>query len=189
MTMLLTEALQVIAANRGQRIVVPTMASVGEWPHFSDTPLDFFYMPSAMGAGPALGLGLALAQPDRGVIVINGDGSMLMNLGSLVTVAQQPANLFVVIIDNELYEVTGGQPTAGTGHVDFAALARAAGLKRVYSFNTHTDWQTGAAEALSGAGPVVIVLHVEGRLGQKTPKPPRSMAEQIKRLQGTLGVE
>lgn len=186
--MTLAQALAVLAQHRGQRIVIPTMASVGQWPRYSDTPLDFSYMPSSMGQGPALGLGLALAQPQHGVIVINGDGSMLMNLGSLVTLAAQPANLFLIIIDNGLYEVTGGQPTAGTGRADFAALARAAGIARVYSFDSVADWQTGAADALRDPGPVVIHLRVEGRHGEKTPTPPRSMAEQIERLQGGLGI-
>src|SRR5258708_30518949 len=133
MPMSVQEALTILAAHRGDRIVLTTMSSVGQWPKLSDTPLDFNYMPSAMGEGPALGLGLALAHPERGVIVLNGDGSMLMNLGSLVTLANQPANLYLVIIDNGLYEVTGGQPTAGTGHADFAGLARAAGIGRVYA--------------------------------------------------------
>src|SRR5205823_13496603 len=113
---------------RGSRIVISTMASIAIWPELSDTPLDFAYIPSAMGQGPALGLGLALAQPQHGVIVINGDGSMLMNLGSLVTLAGHPADVYLVIVDNGIYEVTGGQPTAGTGHADFAGMARAAGI-------------------------------------------------------------
>ncbi|MFL5243475.1 MAG: thiamine pyrophosphate-dependent enzyme [Gemmataceae bacterium] len=188
MPMSLEEALAGLAAHRGDRIVVTTMASVGQWPGLSDTPLDFNYMPSAMGEGPALGLGLALAQPQRGVIVINGDGSMLMNLGSLVTLANQPASLYLVIIDNQLFEVTGGQPTAGSGHVDFAALARGSGIKRVYTFTDQASWQKGAPEALFGAGPVVVWLSVEGRPGQKTPRPPHPMAEQIQRLQQALGI-
>jgi sulfopyruvate decarboxylase subunit beta len=181
------EALEVLAARRGNRVVVTTMGSVGIWPSLSDTPLDFAYLPSSMGCGPALGLGLALAQPQRGVIVVNGDGCMLMNLGSLVTLANQPANLYLLVIDNGLYEVTGGQPTAGAGHADFAGLARAAGIKRVYPFETVESWRKGAAEALTGPGPVVIVLKAEGHIGQKTPKPPRPMAEQIARLQQALG--
>jgi thiamine pyrophosphate-dependent acetolactate synthase large subunit-like protein len=180
------EALEVLARHRGQRIVVTTMASLGLWPTLSDTPLDFGYMPSAMGQGPALGLGLALAQPERGVIVVNGDGSMLMNLGSLVTLADQRPNLYLVIMDNGLYEVTGGQATAGTGHTDFAGLARSSGVARIYWFDALPTWQAGAAEALSGVGPAVIVLKVEGRLGQKTPTPPRPMAEQISRLTAAL---
>jgi thiamine pyrophosphate-dependent acetolactate synthase large subunit-like protein len=162
------------------------MTAVGIWPELSDTPLDFAYMPSAMGHGPGLALGLALAHPERGVIVVNGDGSMLMSLGSLVTLAAHPANVFVIVMDNAIYEVTGGQKTAGAGRTDFPALARGAGIHRVYSFPALVDWEHGAAEALSGPGPVVIHLPVEGRMGQKTPRPPRGMAEQIKRLQEGL---
>jgi thiamine pyrophosphate-dependent acetolactate synthase large subunit-like protein len=181
------EALEVVAAHRGDRIVITTMGSVAIWPELSDTSLDFAYIPSAMGEAPALGLGLALAQPRRGVIVLNGDGCMLMNLGSLVTLANNPADVYLIIIDNGLYEVTGGQPHAGTGHTDFALLARGAGIRRVYSFETLEAWRAGAAAALSGPGPVVIWLKVEGRLGQKTPQPPRSMDEQIRRLREVLG--
>src|SRR5438132_7682379 len=188
MAMELRAALEVLAKHRGQRIVITTMASIGIWPQLSDTALDFAYMPSAMGQGPSLGLGLALAQPDRGVIVVNGDGSMLMNLGSLATLAQQPAALYLLIMDNELYEVTGAQPTAGAGRADFAGLARAAGIARVYRFETLDAWQTGAAEALSGPGPVVAWLKVAGKLGQTTPRPPRPMAEQIARLRDALRV-
>jgi sulfopyruvate decarboxylase subunit beta len=186
MAMTHQQALDVLAQHRGERIVISTMASIGLWPQLSNGPLDFAYMPSAMGQGPALGLGLALAHPERGAIVVNGDGSTLMNLGSLVTLANHPANIYLVIIDNGIYEVTGGQPTAGTGHADFAGLARASGIGRVYAFDAVQSWQAGAAEALSGPGPVVIWLKVQGRMGQKTPAPPRPMAEQITRLTEVL---
>src|SRR5215813_11975453 len=121
------QALEVVARHRGQRLVVTTMTSVAVWPQLSDSPLDFHYIPSSMGQGPGLGLGLALAQPERGVIVVNGDGCTLMNLGALVTIAGQPANLYLLIMDNGLYEVTGGQVHAGQGHTDFGGLARSAG--------------------------------------------------------------
>src|SRR5688572_26287278 len=98
------EALEVLVAQRGERVVITTMGSIAVWPQLADSPLDFHYIPSAMGQGPDLGLGIALAQPQRGVIVVNGDGCMLMNLGSLVTLAANPANLCLVIIDNSLYE-------------------------------------------------------------------------------------
>jgi sulfopyruvate decarboxylase subunit beta len=183
------EALEVLAAHRGDHLVLTTMSSVGIWPNLSDTPLDFAFIPSAMGQGPSLGLGLALARPERGVVVVNGDGCMLMNLGSLVTLAHHRAQLYLLIMDNGLYEVTGGQATAGTGHTDFAGLARAAGIERVYTFADLESWRRGAAEALAGPGPVVIWLQVEGRLGQKTPTAPRPMAEQITRLRQALRVE
>ena len=113
---------------------------------------------------------------------------MLMNLGSLVTIAHHPANLYLLIMDNGHYEVTGGQPTAGAGHTDFAGLARSAGIQRVYSFDDVQTWRAGAAEALSGTGSVVIWLKVEPKTGQKTPTPPRPMAEQIDRLKEAFGI-
>jgi sulfopyruvate decarboxylase subunit beta len=182
------DALAVLAAHRGDKVVLTTMSSGGIFPTLSDNPLDFAYLPSSMGQGPGLGLGLALAQPKRGVIVVNGDGCMLMNLGSLVTLARHPADLYLIVMDNGLYEVTGGQPHAGSGVADFAQLSRGAGIRRVYSFDDLAAWRAGVAEAASGPGPVVVVLKCEGRFGQQTPKPPRPMAEQIARLQGALGV-
>jgi thiamine pyrophosphate-dependent acetolactate synthase large subunit-like protein len=180
-------ALEVLAARRGAHVVVTTMSAVALWPQLSDGPLDFAYLPSSMSQGPALGLGLALARPGRGVVVVNGDGCMLMSLGSLVTLANHPAELYLLILDNGLYEVTGGQPTAGTGRVDFAGMARAAGISRVYAFDRIEDWRNGAAEVLAGPGPVVAWLRVEGKHGQTTPKAPRPMAEQIERLRNALG--
>lgn len=181
------EALEVVAGHRGNRIVIATMSSIAVWPQLSDTPLDFSFIPSAMGQGPSLALGLALAQPGRGVIVLNGDGSMLMNLGSLVTLANHPGDVYLLTFDNGIYEVTGGQPTAGAGHTDFAGLARAAGIRRVYTFEAADAWRKGAVEALTGPGPVFVWLKVQGKLGQKTPRPPRPMAQQIDRLKQALG--
>ncbi len=188
MSLTAREALEVLAHHRGEHVVLTTMTATGIWPELSDGPLDFAYIPSSMGQAPALALGLALAQPGRGVVVVNGDGSTLMNLGCLVTLASHPADVFLLIFDNGLYEVTGGQAVAGAGRTDYAALARGAGIGRVYSFDDLAGWTAGAQEALSGPGPVVVWLQIEGRLGQKTPKPHRPMAEQIARLRQGLGV-
>ena len=179
------EALTVLAAHRGDRVVLTTMGSVGLWPTLSDTPLDFAYIPSSMGQGVALGLGLALAT-GRGVAALTGDGSLLMNLGCLVTVANHPAPLTVILIDNGLYEVTGGQDVAGAGKTDFGGLARAAGIARVYSFADVTAWQAAAPEVLGGPGPAFVWLKIEGERGHKTPSPPRPMGEQIERLRQAL---
>ncbi|HYV34850.1 MAG TPA: thiamine pyrophosphate-dependent enzyme [Gemmataceae bacterium] len=187
MMMTQKDAMTVLASHRGERIVVTTMTAAGIWPSVSQSPtLDFVLLPSAMGHAPSLGHGLALAQPQRGVIVVNGDGCTLMSLGNLVTLANHPANLFIVVMDNGLYEVTGGQTTAGAGRTDFAGLARAAGIGRTYKFETLEAWQKGAAEAVSGTGPALIWLKVEGRHGQKTPKAPWPMKEQVARLRQAL---
>src|SRR5689334_3231052 len=94
------EALEVLAARRGRHLVLTTHGSVDLWVSLSDTPLDFSYLPAAMGQGPGLGLGLALAQDRHGVVVVTGDGSVLMNLGCLVSLASHPADLFLIIVDN-----------------------------------------------------------------------------------------
>src|SRR5262249_10938951 len=145
------------------------------------------YVPAAMGQGPALGLGLALAQSRHGVVVVTGDGSVLMNLGCLVTLANYRADLYLIVIDNGVYEVTGGQPTPGAGRTDFAGRARAAGIRRVYSCQSAEEWRGTAPEALSGPGPVVIWLKVFARPGECAPTAMRPMAEQVARLRGIFG--
>jgi sulfopyruvate decarboxylase subunit beta len=95
-----------------------------------------FYMLGSMGLASSLGLGLALSRPER-VCVIDGDGSVLMNLGSLTTIAHHaPDNFCLVIVDNKVYGSTGGQPTYTGGKTDLAALARAAGNKQVSRVST-----------------------------------------------------
>src|SRR6187402_1943570 len=106
-------ALEPLHEARTGEIVVATMGSAREWPKLSQHPLDFQYLPSAMGHAPMVALGLALAQTERHVICLNGDGCMLMGLSSLVSiVAAGATNYTLIVFDNGLYEVTGGQPTA-----------------------------------------------------------------------------
>jgi thiamine pyrophosphate-dependent acetolactate synthase large subunit-like protein len=181
------EALEVLAACRGGHVVLTTHGSVDPWVGLSDTALDFAYVPAAMGQGLALGLGLALAQDRHGVVVVCGDGHLLMNLGCLVTLAAHPADVYLVVVDNGTYEVTGGQPVPGAGRTDYAALARAAGIRRVYACDTAARWRGVAAEALSGPGPVVVWLKVAARPAQQAPCAMRPMGEQIARLRRALG--
>jgi phosphonopyruvate decarboxylase len=179
----LRDALAVVRAQRRDTdIVITTMAAAREWMTMGLHPLDFIFVPSSMGQATSLGLGLALAQPGRRVIVCNGDGSMLMNLGSLVTItAAAPPNLSVVLFDNGVYEVTGAQPTPGSpagraeGHsVNFAAMARACGFQSVRHFGEVTEWRDAAASALEHRGPNFIVLDVApvpGGAGPRSPGP------------------
>jgi thiamine pyrophosphate-dependent acetolactate synthase large subunit-like protein len=183
------EALEALSICRDSHLVITTHGSVDLWMSLSDTPLDFSYVPAAMGHGPLLGLGLALAQAQHKVVVVSGDGSLLMNLGCLVTLANHPADVFLIIIDNGVYEVTGGQPIPGAGYTNFAGLARAAGIRRVYDFQTAVEWRESATEVLSGSGPVVVWLKVVARPGECAPTTARPMHEQIARLRTRLGVE
>ena len=181
------EALEVLAANRRDHVVVTTMGSVALWPQLSDSPRDFHYLPSSMGQGVPLGLGLCLARPGVPVAVLVGDGGLLMNLGCLVTAAQFAVPLYVLLIDNGLYEVTGGQAVANAGRTDFAAIARGAGIGRVYACGSRAEWEAAAGEALAGPGPVFVWLKVRGERGKATPTAPRPMAAQIARLREALG--
>ncbi len=180
------EALEVLAARRGQHIVLTTHGSVDLWVSLSDTSLDFAYVPASMGQGPALGLGLALAQSRHGVVVVCGDGHLLMSLGCLVTLANHAANLFLIVMDNGVYEVTGGQPTPGAGRTNYAGLARAAGIHRLYTCETVEEWRGVAVQALSGPGPVVIWLKVVARPGWYAPTAMRPMQVQMARLRQAL---
>src|SRR5262245_23465219 len=141
------EALEVLAARRRDHVVVTTMGSVALWPQLSDNPRDFHYLPSSMGQGVPLALGMCLAKPGLPVVVLVGDGGLLMNLGCLVTAAQFTVPLTILLIDNGLYEVTGGQPVANVGRTDFAALAKGAGITRVYSCESRAEWEAVANEA------------------------------------------
>ena len=160
-----------VAAVRNARapsdIVISSMGTAREWMALGPLhPLDFVYVPSAMGHAASLGLGLALAQPERRVIVMIGDGSLLMNLGALATIAaERPGNLIVIVFDNGVYEITGAQPTPATAgveqsRVDFAVVARACGIARVQTFNDDDAWRSGIADLLSAGGPAVVVLDV-----------------------------
>src|SRR5262249_13741388 len=141
--MLLVDSLKALHAVRDENcVVLSTMSAAREWMNLGTHPLDFIYAPSAMGEAPALGLGMALAQPASKVIVLNGDGCLLINLGCLIQItAEPPPNFVLITLDNSVYEVTGQQLTAAaapvrrdSGPVDFGMIARGCGFTGVYEF-------------------------------------------------------
>jgi sulfopyruvate decarboxylase subunit beta len=184
--MSMKDAVAVLRDARAPRdIVIPSMGSAREWMALGEMhDLDFVLVPSAMGHATSVGLGLALAQPDRRVIVLSGDGSLLMNLGSLVTIsAQSPTNLVVVVFVNGVYEVTGAQVTPGTG-VDFVGLAKSSGIKSVFRWTSLEDWRAGVREALGLDGPTLVVLDVApvpGAVGPRSPGPTVARVERFRR--------
>ena len=185
----LVKTLQVLVDLRQQdQIVTTSMGSAREWPKLSDHPLDFHYIPSTMGGGPPLGLGFALAQPAREVMVICGDGSLLMNLGCLVTIIGSGAtNLSIVLIDNGVYEITGGQKTAAIpGKTDFAMMARAAGFTSVGRFSQLDQWQQAAKEFLQQPGPRFVWLEVEPVREDYFLDPPGPLHERLEMFRQAL---
>ncbi len=165
------QCLQALAEQRTDEIVLGAMTASREWASLSSHDLDMPVM-GAMGQAPDIGLGIALAQPERRVVVLNGDGSMLMNLGSLVTIANAaPANLVLMVVENGVYEITGGQPLPGIGKFSFAALARAAGFTKVYEYEELPDFQASIPILLKEEGPVFATLKVKGGPIPETPRP------------------
>ena len=131
------DALNAIYSRLAPRVVVTNMGAVAaELQSIGHRP-NFFYLHHAMGLASSMGLGIALSKPDRHVIVLDGDGSVLMNLGGLTTLARyRPKNLVHVIFDNESLLSVGGFPTATATGSDLAAIAAAAGVPRTATVRT-----------------------------------------------------
>ena len=127
------------------------------WAVIRDRP-ENFYVEDAMGLALPLALGLAVARPDRRVVVVEGDGGLLMHMGGLVTVgAAAPANLTVLLIQNGVHAASGGQELTNA-ELDFAALGLAAGLKDARNIETAEALRPTLVEALEGPGPTLIAL-------------------------------
>jgi len=156
------QLLQPLAELRGRSVVVTCMSITRPWGAYSSSELDFASADSAMGHTADFALGIALAQPQRKVICLNGDGSMLMTLGTLATVtAAGAANLVLFVIQNDTYEITGNQEIPAGGRIDFPMLARGAGFRRVFFFEDPDAYREALPEVLSGDGPVFVAVRVE----------------------------
>ena len=127
-----------------------------------------FYMLGSMGLAIPIALGVALAQPQRKVVALEGDGSLLMQLGCLSTVAMRaPKNLTIVVWDNGLYQITGGQPTASASAADLVAIARGSGLANSAWAADEEDFDRLFAAALKG-GPSLIAVRIDNKPGVGT---------------------
>jgi phosphonopyruvate decarboxylase len=161
------DVLQVIAAQRGDAIVVPTMTSAPAWRTIAPGDLSVTCV-GFMGGASSLGLGLALARPDRRVLVLDGDGSLLMQLGSLATVAgAAPRNLVHFLFKNGVYHTSGAQVIPGGLSVDFVMMAKGAGYRAAFVINTLEDLKRRLPEILTAEGPLFVELHTG--LAEKTP--------------------
>ena len=183
------DCLEKLAAARTNEVVITTMSVVMPWGKVSDHPLDFASANSAMGHAADFALGLALGQPDRRFITLNGDGSMLMCLGTLVTIAQHRLKNYVLIItDNGAYEVTGNQSVPGAGRFCFASMARAAGLEKVHLIATESELEAALPLIFSEEGPLVVILKI-ARASEPPPKPADPMRDRAWRLKKALESE
>lgn len=161
--MKLREALEVILQRVGDNDLIIAIFGNVEKELYSlrDRPGNF-YMRGAMGLASSIGLGLALAVPDKQVIVLDGDGSILMNLGSFATMASEsPPNLIHIVLDNESHATIGSYPTATAKKTDLAAVARGAGILRTEKATSLAGIKSAFRRALRTKGPHVIVAKLE----------------------------
>ena len=189
------EAVKLIDSNRGDAVIVATMnANNVRFGLPSVTTKQDLDLPlsGAMGKASNVALGLALAQPERKVMVLDGDGSLLMNLGAMVTLANQtPENLYHMLFDNGVYAVTGGQPVPGSGKADWEGLAKSAGYAATFSFDNLEDLATGIGEVMAAKGPVFVHLAITPEI-ENTPvqfrqRAPRTMQVAIREMPAILG--
>lgn len=141
-------------------IVVAVYQAAFDWMALNPRDLDYLAV-GAMGQAVSHGLGLALANPARRVFVFDGDGSLLMNLGALATVAgASPANLHHLVFANRVYEVNGGHPLPNAAGLDFAGFARAAGYRESRGFDTQEGFEAALPGLFDGPGPTMTALEV-----------------------------
>ena len=191
-----SDAVKLLDSKRGDAVLVATQnannVDFGLPSQTTNEKLDF---PAShiMSKASNIALGLALAQPDRKVMCLDGDGSLLMNLGAMVTITNKaPKNLVHILFNNKVYAVTGGQPIPGGEMTDWNGMAKSAGYAKVFAFDNLEDMTNGIDEALAAEGPVFVNLLVQPEIVNtpvqfRTPAS-RTIHAAIKELPEILGV-
>ena len=166
------EAMTVLAAHRGNAVVVCALGTAAnEWWAVTRSE-DSFYMHGAMGFAASFALGLAVTIPDTPVWVLNSDGSLSMNLGCLLTEAgQQPKNLKHFVVDNQCYQTVSNMPMVNQDGADYAAIARGAGIARAVTIDNALDLDRKMPEINAAPGPYFIRLRVDAEQNYKRPPP------------------
>jgi thiamine pyrophosphate-dependent acetolactate synthase large subunit-like protein len=189
--MTLTEALAaLVPAVPAGTVCIHANGFLGRAGHAARDAAEHFYMIGSMGLAASIGLGAALARPERRVLVLDGDGNVLMNLGTLATIAARaPRNLLHVCFDNGAHASTGGQPTI-TDRVGLDAVARAVGYRVVTQVDTAAALAAEAPRFLAADGPAFLHVRIAlGPAGAPGPRIPHTPAEMAARLRRALGAE
>ena len=161
------DVLRAVAAARGAAICVPTMTTAPAWRTMAPGDLSVTCV-GFMGGASSLGLGLALARPDRRVVVFDGDGSLLMQLGALATAAgAAPRNFTHLLFKNGVYHTSGAQDIPGGFDVDFVLMAKGAGYREAFAIDDIDDFRRRLPALLTAEGPLLVELHTT--LAEQTP--------------------
>ncbi len=191
-----TEMLRLLEKRRRDAVVMPVFRTAAPWSRITrnpkrDVPMATNEFPFAMSKASSFALGFCLAQPSVKVILFDGDGGLLMSLGSLVTIANQgPKNLCHFVMDNGVYATTGGQEIPGRDASSYRALARVAGYAQTYEFDDLEEFAVRIDEILNQDGPIFVCIKTvpdictpeersAGDLTQQVPKPIIDLLEQF----------
>src|SRR4051812_43073321 len=172
MSMQRKDPTEALAALRADSITITTEQCIKAWRDAVPGPPDgdphHIDIVGAMGSASSIGLGIALAQPNRKVIVVDADGSLLMQLGSLVTIAgAAPPNFYHFVFENGVYETSGSQPLPAEGRFDLTEMARAAGYAHALKFLDPEEFASALRDILLRRGPVFISVWTEPEDGYK----------------------
>ena len=156
------EAVKAINALRGDCVVLSAMTPQRYWESITVRPELDLPVFGGMGKASSVGLGLALSKPDKRIVILDGDGCLLMNLGSLVTIAdQQPTNLVHIVFQDGGYFSTGAQLVPGEDATDLAGMAKSAGIKDATTFDDLEEFVINLPNILERPGPVFVCLKVK----------------------------
>ena len=191
------EALDLFRAfqpHRGKAIVTTTGTAGRNWKDVSTDENRDVTLGGAMGHTASAAFGLAMGLPDEKIILFDAEGSLLMNLGVLATVAgKKPKNFYHFLLDNECYATTGGQPVPNAEQINYAGMAREAGYASTFHYEDLEDFATNIESILNETGPVFVSVKVNAEvenlpIALRKRAPARSRAETIKSLQAELGI-
>jgi phosphonopyruvate decarboxylase len=185
------DLMAVLNQYRGDAVVLTAESAGSNWEGVSSLAERDIHVSGAMGKAASFALGVALARPKVKVIVLDADGSLLMNLGCLVTIAgQAPRNFCHFTLENGVYATTGGQPIPNQQGVSLATMARGAGYRAAYEFDDLEEFTSRAAEILSEPGPVFVTIKTdpdpENSPISKRPPRRRNMRQQADDLIASL---
>ena len=180
--------------HRGNAIVTSAGTAGRHWTDISDQPARDISLGGAMGHTTSAAFGLALGLPDEKVVLFDAEGSLLMNLGVIASIAgKQPKNFVHFVLDNECYATTGGQPVPNSAEIDYAAMAMGAGYASAYNFDDLEEFATSIEDIMKEDGPVMVSIKIQPEIqnlpiGLRERRIMRSRAETIRDLRGELGI-
>ena len=181
--------------HRGDAIVSASGTAGRHWMDISTNEKRDISLGGAMGQTTSAAFGLALGLPEEKVVLFDAEGSLLMNLGAIASIAgKKPANFYHFLLDNECYATTGGQPVPNSQEIDYAMMAKGAGYAAAYNFDDLEEFSTSVGEIMQQEGPVFVAIKIEPEvqnlpIGLRERRPTRSRAQTINALREELGIE